>query len=129
MSCFQAPDDWPGSENGVLFVGEKGNLFVGFPEDPELFPRGAFRDFDWPEFTEDNHYTQWSNAILGQDQTSCPFSYSGPLTETVLLGNVAFRSGQPVEWDSQRMQVTNHPAANDLLRRTYRAGWEVPGLG
>lgn len=125
---LEAPDDWKGSQNGVLYRGEKGNLFVGFPEMPELFPKAAFADYKWPDFQDHNHYTEWTSAIANGTKTSCPFSYSGPLTETVLLGNVAYRTGQKIVWDSASLQAVNLPAANQFLRREYRAGWDVPGL-
>jgi predicted dehydrogenase len=126
---FQAPADWKGSQNGVLFVGEKGNLFVGFPEEPELFPREKFADHKFADVVEDNHYTQWTGAIVGRGQTSCPFAYSGPLTETVLLGNVAYRTGQKIEWNSASLKVKGNAAADLLLKPTFRAGWEIKGLG
>lgn len=126
---FRAPADWKGSDNGVLFVGEKGNLFVGFPEMPELFPREAFADFTFAEQADHNHYTEWTSAILGEGETSCPFSYSGPLTETVLLGNVAYRSGQTIRWDSANLKAVDVPQADALLKRAYRDGWETKGLG
>jgi len=122
---FQAPADWKGSLNGVLYVGEKGNLFVGFPESPELFPRDAFAGHKLPSIPDNNHYTQWTDAILGTTQTSCPFSYSGPLTETVLLGNVAYRSGQKIQWNSQKLEAVGVPSASQFIRREYRQGWEV----
>ena len=125
---FKAPDDWPGSKNGVLFVGEKGNLFVGFPEMPELFPKADFADYKMPELEDSNHYTQWTSAILGNGETSCPFSYSGPLTETVLLGNVAYRSGTKVHWDSENLRAIDNPKANALLRRKYRGEFATSGL-
>ncbi|MGD9854428.1 MAG: Gfo/Idh/MocA family protein [Planctomycetaceae bacterium] len=125
---FQAPADWPGSQNAVLFVGERGNLFVGFPEMPELFPREAFADYQWPELEDHDHYTEWTSAIVGDGKTSCPFSYSGPLTETVLLGNVAYRTGAMIEWDSPSLKAVGVPAAESFLRREYRPGWEIEGL-
>lgn len=125
---FQAPKDWPGSENGVLFIGEKGNLFVGFPENPVLFPVEKFADYDMPQLPEDNHYQQWTNAIVNHGETSCPFSYAGPLTETVLLGNVAYRSQAEILWDSQAMKAKGVPQADRFIRRPYRKGWEVEGL-
>lgn len=125
---FQAPADWKGSLNGVLYLGEKGNLFVGFPELPELFPREAFAGHKFPEIPDHNHYTQWTDAIVGKAKTSCPFSYAGPLTETVLLGNVAYRSGQKIEWDSQNLKAVGLPAADPLIKRVYRTGWKVAGL-
>jgi hypothetical protein len=126
---FQAPNDWPGSTNGALFIGEKGNAFVGFPELPALFPREAFADFKMPDLKNDNHYQQWTNAILGTDKVSAPFSYSGPLTETVLLGNVAFRTGKRLEWNSEKLEAVGVPEAAQFVRRDYRKGWEVEGLG
>ncbi|MEZ6148225.1 MAG: Gfo/Idh/MocA family oxidoreductase [Planctomycetaceae bacterium] len=125
---FQAPDDWAGSQNGVLYVGEKGNLFVGFPEMPELFPQEKYADYQWPEIEDHNHYTEWTSAIIGEGKTSCPFSYSGPLTETVLLGNVAFRTGETIHWDSENLKATGCQAADRFLREEYRPGWEVDGL-
>jgi hypothetical protein len=123
LEIFLAPADWRGSDNGVLFVGEKGNLFVGFPEPPELFPKEDFAGYKLPELPEDNHYTQWTNAILGRGETSCPFSYSGPLTELVLLGNVAYRSGKELHWDSASLSAMGVPEAASYIRREYREGW------
>ena len=125
---FKAPDDWKGSANGVLFEGERGNLFVGFPEMPELFPKSDFGDYQFADLPDHNHYREWTSAIAQGGKTSCPFAYSGPLTETVLLGNVAYRSGRRIEWDSAKLAVTNSAEANRYLRRAYRKGWEIPGL-
>lgn len=75
-----------------------------------------------------NHYQQWTNAIRGEGQTSCPFAYSGPLTETVLLGNVAYRTGQKIIWDSENLKATGVPQADPFIKRDYRHGWEVAGL-
>ncbi|MCB1065031.1 MAG: Gfo/Idh/MocA family oxidoreductase [Verrucomicrobiae bacterium] len=126
---FQAPADWPGTKNGILFVGEKGNLFVGFPEMPELFPKEKFADYQWADLPDHSHYGEWTQAIRDSGKTSTPFSYAGPLTETVLLGNVAHRSGSRIEWDSMALKVTNVAEANRFLKRDYRKGWEIPGLG
>jgi len=76
-----------------------------------------------------SHYHQWVNACLGADTATCNFSYTGPLTETILLGDVANRCpGQTLEWDSLNLRVTNVAEANELLRVPYREGWEVEGL-
>jgi predicted dehydrogenase len=125
---FMAPADWPGSDNGILFIGSKGNLFVGFPEPPQLFPLGDFADYQLPDHAEDNHYTQWTQAILGHGTTCCPFSFAGPLTEAVLLGNVAFRTQKPILWDARLMMARGNEAAETYIRRPYRVGWEVEGL-
>ena len=127
-AIIKAPQDWPGSLNGILFVGERGNLFVGFPEAAQLFPLGDFSDYQLPQHEDNNHYTQWTQAILGQGQTSCPFSYAGPLTEAVLLGNVAYRSGGKVTWDQQEMKTLGNDNAQQFIGRTYRTGWELSPL-
>ncbi|HVJ85451.1 MAG TPA: Gfo/Idh/MocA family oxidoreductase [Caulifigura sp.] len=125
---FLAPTDWKNDTNGVLFRGEKGNLFVGFPKMPELFPKADFGNHKWPELQDHNHYQEWTSAIANGGPTGCPFSYSGPLTETVLLGNLAFRSGATIEWDSVNLKAKGLPAADQFIRRQYRKGWEVAGL-
>jgi len=125
---IMAPKQWPGSKNGVLFVGERGNVFTGFPDRTMLFPVGEFAKTKMPQNEEGNHYTEWTGAILGRGRTACPFSYAGPLTEAVLLGNVAFRFGKMLHWDAPKLAVTNGPTADRLLKRAYRTGWEVPGL-
>lgn len=127
-SLIKAPADWPGSANGVVFIGERGNLFVGFPEPPQLFPAGDFSDYKMPTLPEDNHYTQWTDAITGKGKTSCPFSYAGPLTEAVLLGGVAFRSQNTLHWNAEKM-TTGSDKADAYLSREYRDGWKVEGLG
>jgi hypothetical protein len=57
--------------------------------------------------------------------TSCPFSYGGPLTELVLLGNVAYRTGEKLTWDAPNLRAVNCPEADRFLRREYRAGWTL----
>ena len=69
------------------------------------------------------------DACPGKATTAAGFDYSGPLTETVLLGTVALLcAGKELAWDAARMEVTNVPEANQHLRRTYRDGWAVEGL-
>jgi hypothetical protein len=56
---------------------------------------------------------------------SANFSYAGPLTEAVLLGNVAFRLGRRIEWDAASLRAPGCPEADALVRREYRPGWEL----
>jgi hypothetical protein len=72
-------------------------------------------------------YADWIAGIkeADPDRPSCPFSYAGPLTEAYLLGNIALRVGQRIEWDAKNLRVTNCPEANQYVRREYRKGWEV----
>ncbi|MFL2911562.1 MAG: hypothetical protein ACJZ70_13640 [Limisphaerales bacterium] len=51
------------------------------------------------------------------------FDYSGPMTEAMLLGLVALRSGKKIKWDAKKMHVTNVPDANELINPEYRKGW------
>ncbi|RCS54192.1 gfo/Idh/MocA family oxidoreductase [Bremerella cremea] len=115
----------PGS--GVMFHGTKGKMFAdygGF----KLYPENKFADWKAPEETIPNsigHYEEWIKACKEGTPTTCNFSYSGPLTETVLLGNVAYRSGGPIEWDAENLKVTNNEAANQFIERKYREGWRI----
>ena len=94
-----------------------------------LLPVQKFKDFPRPKLKSVNHYHQWVEACMGEGQAEAGFDYSGPLTETVLLGTVALRlPGQTLEWDAANMTFTNAQEANALLRRTYRDGWSVEGL-
>ena len=69
----------------------------------------------------------WVKAIKGETKASSPFEYAAQLTETMLLGIVALRTGQgrKILYDGEKMQVTNIPEANQYLTREYRAGWSV----
>ena len=124
---FRIPEDEKLLANGILFIGDKGQLLVDYFNPPRLLPEGDFADTKIEAAAIDNHYQQWTEAIKGNGKTSCPFAYSGPLTETVLLGNVAVRTGKTLKWDSKSLQ-SDSPEADALLRRSYREGWSVAGL-
>lgn len=115
--------------NGILLVGEEGVLLCEHGGFPRLLPEDRFRDHQLPELEEQNHYTQWTRAIVGDGQTSSHFDYAGPLTETVLLGCVAARfPNETLKWDSANLKFTNAPQATQFVRPEYRRGWEVEGL-
>ena len=77
----------------------------------------------------EDHYGQWVSAIRGDGTPSSNFDYSGPMTETVLLGTIACRfPGQTLRWDSGDLKFLNSAEANTLVKQTYRKGWEVEGL-
>ena len=97
--------------------------------EPILFPFDKFADFEVPKIKSGNHWLEWVEACLGKGTTSTPFDYSGPLTETVLLGCVAVRFPQTtLEWDAKALRFTNVAQANAHVRKAYRDGWEVVGL-
>ncbi|UUO04501.1 Gfo/Idh/MocA family oxidoreductase [Blastopirellula sp. J2-11] len=114
---------------GSVFIGEKGHLILPHVGAPMLSPQEAFEEYPVAEVEGRDHYTAWADACRGEAETSSSFSYSGPLTEAVLLGIVASRlPTQSLDWDSSKMKITNAPEANQFLRKDYRAGWTVPGV-
>jgi len=115
----------PGS--GVMFHGEKGHLLATYGN-YKLLPEADFTNFEPPEKSIPSsigHYAEWIKACKQGTPTTCSFDYSGPLTETVLLGNVAYRTGQAIEWDADRLSVTNVASANQYIEREYRKGWRI----
>lgn len=118
----------PGS--GALFIGEGGVLLLPHVGGPRLLPRERNRGIERPKLEPRNHYHHWVDACLGGEEPTSNFTYAGNLAEAVLLGTVACRfPGQELAWDAAGLRVTNVEAANRFLRRTYRDGWSVPGLG
>ncbi len=114
-------------KSGVLFIGDKGMLLSDYGHHL-LLPEEKFKDFSKPkEFIPNSigHHNEWVKAIKERGQTTCHFGYSGPLTETALLGNVAFRVQQKLEWDAKNLRATNCPKAEELLQHHYRAGWKL----
>jgi hypothetical protein len=79
------------------------------------------------EYLQRKHHAEWLQACQNNkpDMAMARFACAGPLTETVLLGCVAMRAGEKIEWDGPNMRVTNCPKANDYLRREYRKGWSL----
>jgi predicted dehydrogenase len=116
-----------GPPSGVVFVGERGMLFADYNQ-RKLMPERAFADYTAPPPTipeSIGHHREWLEAIRRNDPsaTTCRFDYSGPLTEAVLLGTVAYRTGKTLEWDAKHLKVTNVPEAERFLRKAYRQGW------
>ncbi len=127
------PDDVSFNREGqVIFVGEKGLLLhETYGQNPRLFPlslkeRTAAIPARYPRITT-SHEMNWANAAKGIGKTTSPFEYAARLTEVMLLGLVALRTGQgrKIVYDAANMRVTNAPEANQYLTREYRAGWGV----
>ena len=81
------------------------------------------KDSDWTK--GNRHIQEWISACKTGTQPCASFEHSAPLTEMVLLGNVALASDKPIEWDSDAMRITNAPNADQLIRRPYREGWSL----
>ncbi len=116
--------------NGVMFVGSEGKMFADYGNYRMFLPK-KFADFKPPEPTIPHsigHHAEWIKACKDGSPTTCNFDYSGALTETVLLGNVAYRTGQALEWDAKALKAVNCPAADRYINKEYRKGWEVLGV-
>jgi predicted dehydrogenase len=124
--------DWeidPKWQDGVFFVGDRGALFADY-NIHKLYPEDDFAGFVPPKPTiarSIGHHREWVEACLRNDPsaTTCRFDYSGPLTETVLLGTLAHRLGKPLDWDAANLKATNAPEADALIRQPYREGWTL----
>ncbi len=76
-----------------------------------------------------SHQVEWLLACKNGTPTGSPFdSYAGLLTEANHLGNVAYRTGHKIVWDTANMRVTNTSAAEPFIRRQPRDGWKLGGL-
>lgn len=114
---------------GSLFIGEKGVLLLPHVAQPVLLPEERFKDFKVDPLPSLNHWHSFVDACRGEGETTAGFDYAGPLTETVLVGNLAKRfPSQVLRWNGDAMRVTNFSEANDYIRRQYRKGWEIEGL-
>ena len=110
---------------GSIYIGTSGVLFSPYIGAPILLPADKFKDFKRPEVKGANHYLEFVEAARGNGTTSAPFAYSGPLTEMVLLGCLATRfPKKKLEWDQEKMKVTNLPEANEFVKRVPRKGWD-----
>ena len=113
----------PQWESGVLFVGTDGMLVSDYgryqflpdkdrePKKVEAIPKSI------------GHHAEWIKACKTGSPTTCNFDYAGQLTEANHLGNVAYRVGKKLEWDSANLRATNAPEADAYLKRDYRRGW------
>lgn len=146
------PDEIMGDGNsGILFVGTKGKMMASeYAANPRLIPVSRTAEVQVPQRYERvkdgaaGHYAQWVEGAIagyGKAQLSAPFELSGPLTETVLMANLAIRvadipharvnrpgfdypgSNKVLRWDAQNMRITNHDEANQFVKREYRQGW------
>lgn len=120
--------NWP---IAVLFVGADGMLITQIEVVPpryELYPKEKFAGLEPPPQTISRsigHANEWITACKTGKPTTCGFDYSGPLTEAVLLGNVAYRTGEKLQWDAKNLKATNCPEADQFIHREYRKGWTL----
>ncbi|MCU0962428.1 MAG: Gfo/Idh/MocA family oxidoreductase [Pirellulaceae bacterium] len=133
MTWYQGenkPEIWQRGEvpqwgDGHLFIGDRGMLLSNYG-DYKLLPEADFAGYQPPEPTLPrvaSHYEDWLDACRNGTPASANFDYAGWLTESNHLGNVAYRVGKKLEWDPVKLQATNAPEADSLIRVPYRAGW------
>lgn len=117
----------PLPEEGALYFGDEGRLLYSWKGAQLLSPQGAARaqavartlprrPGTWGEFYQ---------ACTGGEPAGCAFDWAVPLTELVLLGNIALRTGKPLVWDATTGRFTNHDPANALLEGPYHHGWSL----
>ena len=134
----ERPDDLePGRkipESGTIFVGDKGKLICDtYAENPRIFPESKMKAYKRPKKTlrrvaggPGGHEKDWLNACKGGPAASSNFDYSGPFTETVVMGNLAVLNPDKVlEWDGENMRMTNDEAANAFVKPQFREGWSL----
>ena len=112
----------------LILIGEKGKFLFRNSTKWKTTPEGLLDDFNpdksIPRVKNEDH--EWIDAIRGVgSEPLSGFAYSGPFTETVLLGNLAVRLGKRINWDGINLKATNAPEAAELIKRPYRQGWEV----
>jgi predicted dehydrogenase len=124
------PEGVPLGKGGTLYVGEKGIILNN-----RIFPESLSRSYTPPEPkipSSPGHYQEWLDACKGGEPAGSNFDWAGPLTEVVLMGNVALRmelkeqlNNQKLLWDAGTKQFSNLPEANAFLHKPYRDGWNL----
>jgi len=121
-------------DGGILLIGEKGSIMAGcYGESPRIVPESLMKKYKRPRKTieripegKDGHEKDWIRACKTGKPASSNFEYSGPLSETVLMGNLAVRfPDRELLWNGQAMEVTNDADANAYVKREYREGWHL----
>lgn len=142
------------SANGVMMIGEKGIMTCGtYGMNPKIYLNSGEiilpkkEDLENPSLLPENgHHQQWVDACKAgfgsqeHKELTSSFDFAGPLTESILMGNLAIRSYNLREktktgfnypgrkkllWDGANMQITNFEPANQFVKRTYRDGWSL----
>ncbi len=125
------------SDSGMILIGEKGSIFTpsDYGIEQLVLPRDKFADFPRPtptlerlggdENRDANQKREWIRAIQGGPAPTSNFDYASVLTESMLLGNLAVRLGQALEYDGDAGSITNCPSAAPYYRRSYREGWQL----
>ena len=119
--------------NGLLLVGDDDAVLMSDWNSWRMYPEDRAKQYGTPPAAlprSAGHHVEWIEACKGGPIAGSNFDWAGPMTETILLGNVALRSQlredltrTRLEWDAENLAFTNHNDANRFLRREYRKGW------
>ncbi len=112
--------------SGVVAIGDKGKLYApgDYAEKGYKLLGGATESaVDFPQ--SPGHFKEWVRAIRGGEPAMSNFAdYSGPLSETILLGNLAvWATGKKIEWDAKNLKATNAPEVDMIVKKTYQNGY------
>ncbi len=124
--------EWGERTNGSYFLGDKGVATAGeYGGRPRLLPDERMKDYappapTIPRIDAQNHYRNWFEACKGGTPACSNFEYSAPFSEMIVLGGLAIRMNQRLEYDCVTGKLTNIPNSDHLLTKEYRKGWELP---
>lgn len=121
------------AENGAIAVGSKGTLYSieWTGANWKLLPEDKFAGHPRPEPSlprapQEDHYREWVRACTGGPPAFCDFpDFASPLTETMLVANLALRTGKKISWDAAALKAPGCPEAEPAIRREYRRGWSL----
>ena len=123
------PADLKLPKQGTLFIGETGAIVHSHGGSPLVFPNELLDGYRMPEIERRGHFESWHEAIQSGKPACASFDFSAPLTETVLLGNIAVRfPNETLKWNTKELRFTNNQQANEFVSKKYRKGWEIAGL-
>jgi len=112
-----------GGNGPTIYVGDKGKMLNN-----KLIPESRDLEYQRPPKTmprSPGHYQEWFDACRGGKPAGANFDMSSLVTEVVLLGNIAIRTGKKLYWDGPNLTITNIPEANQYIHREYREGWTL----
>lgn len=128
----------PGGEGGLIMIGEKGGIHHGGmrPNSPSLYPQEKWQTY---RASGDKQvaktlrrpggiHRDWVDSIKNGTKSCSDFSYSGPLTEAILLGSLAIRTGKTVKWDAEKLEIIGNPEASKMINPEAREGWRPEDL-
>ncbi|MHC4634242.1 MAG: Gfo/Idh/MocA family protein [Planctomycetota bacterium] len=115
---------------GVLFMGEKGIIMCGtYARSPRIVPEAKMKAYKLPPRTlprvKGSHEQDWIDACKSGKEACSNFEVAGPMTEAVLVGNIAIRTGKRLLWDGENMRFTNDAEANEYVNPPARQGWAI----